>query len=159
MAKKLRVYVESSVVSYLTSRIGRDPIVAGNKALTKLWWTHALKNYDLVVSQTVLAEVGSGDPDAAKRRLDLLTTIGRVPVTPEAIDLADILLKKGALPKKAFVDALHVAICAMNDIDMLVTWNCTHIANATMQNVIEQTCREAGYTPARICTPIELMEN
>lgn len=145
-------------MSYLTSRIGRDPIVTGNKALTKLWWEHALEAYELVVSQTVLAEVGSGDPEAAKKRLDLLAHIHRVPVTPEAIDLAELLLKKGALPKKAFVDALHVAICAMNDIDMLVTWNCTHIANATMQGVIEQTCREAGYVPARICTPMELME-
>jgi hypothetical protein len=38
----------------------------------------------------------------------------------------------------------------------LLTWNCTHLANAQLRSRIEQVCREAGYIPPIICTPEEL---
>ena len=72
--------------------------------------------------------------------------------------LAARLLAGAALPEKAKTDALHIAVAAVHGIDYLLTWNCTHIANAVMRPKIEQICRAAGYEPPIICTPIELME-
>ena len=62
------------------------------------------------------------------------------------------------LPPKAGADALHIAISAVNGIDYLLTWNCTHIANATFRLQIEAVCRLAGYEPPVICTPLEMLE-
>ena len=62
------------------------------------------------------------------------------------------------MPSKAYVDALHVAVAAAHGIDYLLTWNCTHIANATMQRTIRRVCEDAGLQAVTICTPQELME-
>jgi hypothetical protein len=79
------------------------------------------------------------------------------PVLPGVEDLADLLVKRHALPQKARVDAFHVAVSAINAIEYLLTWNCKHLANATMRTKIEQTCQDGGYRAPIICTPYELM--
>jgi hypothetical protein len=62
------------------------------------------------------------------------------------------------LPAKAQADALHIAVSAVNGMDYLLTWNCTHIANATLRLKIESICRSAEYEPPVICTPQEILE-
>jgi hypothetical protein len=69
------------------------------------------------------------------------------------------LVTRNALPAVAEIDALHVAIAAANGIEYLLTWNCTHIANAYTRPKIEATCRALGFEPPIICTPQELTEN
>lgn len=72
--------------------------------------------------------------------------------------LADRLIREGPLPPKAGADAMHIAIATVNGMDYLLTWNCTHLANAAFRSRIEQLCREQGYEPSVICTPQELLE-
>jgi len=79
-------------------------------------------------------------------------------VTKEASDLAERFLKASALPAKAAVDAIHIAVAVVHGMDYLLTWNCTHIANAKIRWKIDQICRAEGLQPAMICTPEELME-
>jgi len=153
---KLKIYIETSVVSYLTSRTHRDLIIAGQQQLTRAWWESGAQNHELYCSYVVWEEAARGDHEAATKRLACLESLPEIPVTDATIELADLLLKAGALPVEAFADALHVAVCATNGIDILVTWNCKHIANVTMYDVIDRVCREAGYEPPRICTPVEL---
>jgi predicted nucleic acid-binding protein len=68
------------------------------------------------------------------------------------------LVASGAVPEKASADALHIAIAVTSDVDCLVTWNCRHLANATIRARIEEVCLAAGYRPVIICTPEELLE-
>ena len=82
-----------------------------------------------------------------------MLTVGR-----EVAPLARTLLRGGALPAKARIDAVHVAIAATNGIDYLLTWNMRHLANAVIRGKIEERCRKAGVRPPIICTPEELME-
>jgi len=112
----------------------------------------------LFVSEAVVAECSVGDPQAAQERLDLLGDIPVLDVTEEAENLAEELVKHVPLPEKAKVDALHIAIATVNGMDYLLTWNCTHIANAAFQHRIEAICRFAGFDPPTICTPQQLME-
>jgi hypothetical protein len=70
-----------------------------------------------------------------------------------------MLVASGAVPRKAGEDALHIAAAAVHGVDYLLTWNCKHIANATMRQAIERLCRQAGYEPPVICTPEELMDD
>ena len=74
----------------------------------------------------------------------------------EALDLAEELVRAGALPAKAFEDALHIAIAADQKIPYLLTWNLRHMANATMRPLIETVCAGKGYKAPILCTPEEL---
>ena len=62
------------------------------------------------------------------------------------------------LSRRQRFDALHIAVAAVHGMGYLVTWNCTHIANATMRGRIEAICRRAGFDPPLICTPLELVK-
>jgi hypothetical protein len=61
------------------------------------------------------------------------------------------------MPSKSAVDAIHVAVSVVHGVDYLLTWNCTHLANAAIRVKIDQMCRSRGYSPVVICTPEELM--
>jgi hypothetical protein len=104
----------------------------------------------------VLTEAGAGDPEAAQRRLTALEPLPLLDVTDAAIALAAALITGQALPAQAAQDALHLAIACVHGMEYLLTWNCTHLANARLRSRIEQVCREAGYVPPIICTPEEL---
>jgi hypothetical protein len=77
--------------------------------------------------------------------------------TEGATELAQTLLKQVPLPKRAAVDALHIAVAAAHGMDYFLTWNCTHFANAALRDSIESICRAGGYEPPLICTPEELL--
>ncbi len=152
------VYVETSVISYLTARPSRDVVVAAYQEITREWWRGARNRFALFASGLVVAEAGTGDPDAARARLEIIETLPQLRATAEATELARHLLELGAVPKEAGDDAAHIAIAVTNGIDYLVTWNFRHIANATMRSRIEDVCRRSGYAPPIICTPNELLE-
>ena len=154
---KPKVYLETTVISYLTGFPSRDLIVAAHQQITREWW-QGRKRFDLYVSQIVVQEAGGGDPQAASSRLKTLERVSILKLTPESRDLAKKLLTQGPIPQNAALDALHIAIAVVNGMDFLVTWNCTHIANAAMRIMIETVCRSLGYEPPVICTPEELME-
>lgn len=156
---KPSVYVETSVVSYLTARPSRDLIIAAMQAMTREWWRTAPERFRLVASELVLAEAAEGDADAARARLTALEMLVRLDTTEDAAALTRRLMELGAFPHKAAADAAHVSVAAVNRVDYLLTWNLRHIANAAVRVRIERACRRAGYEPPVICTPNELMED
>jgi hypothetical protein len=111
-----------------------------------------------VASQLVVQEASDGDPQAAQQRLAVLAELELLAVTAEATALAQALVEGGPLPSQAAEDALHIAIAVTNGIEYLITWNCTHLANASMRKDIDRICRLRGYEPIVICTPEELVE-
>ena len=153
----LKVYIETTIVSYLTARPSRDLIMAAHQQLTQEWWENRRANFDLYTSQFVIQESSTGDAKMAQTRLEALEEIPLLSVTQEAVTLARTLVEKGPIPEKADVDALHIAVAATNGMDYLLTWNCKHIANAEMQIGIGKLCRAAGFEPPVICTPEELL--
>jgi predicted nucleic acid-binding protein len=154
---KPKVYLETSVISYLTAWPSRDLVKAAHQQVTQEWW-NTRERFDLYISQVVLREAGSGDPAAARLRLESLSGIPILTASPEASALAQQLVARGSLPTKAAVDAVHIAVAVVNGMDYLLTWNCTHIANAAMRHKIEAICRQSGYEPVVLCTPEQLME-
>jgi hypothetical protein len=150
------VYIETSIVSYLTARPSRDLLVAAHQQITVTWWDQERAHYDLFTSQVVLAEARAGDPEAAQRRLAVLERLSLLDVTDAAITLAAALVSGQVLPAQAAQDALHIAVACVHGMEYLLTWNCAHLANARLRNRIEQICRDAGYVPPIICTPEEL---
>lgn len=155
---KAKVYVETSVISYLTSRPHRDIVIAGHQQTTQDWWENRREAFNLVASQLVIQEASAGDIIAAQERLKALCEIELLETTEEAVLLAQTMIETGTLPKKAAEDALHIAIAVTNGVDYLLTWNFKHINNAIIRRQVERICRSRGYEPVNICTPEELLE-
>jgi len=155
---KRKVYIETSVISYLTARVSRDLVVAGHQRITQEWWSERRVAFDIFVSQVVLEEASAGDQEAARQRLEILAILPLLEISEEATALAQDLIRIGPLPERAEVDALHLAIAVTNQVDYLLTWNCTHLANAALRHQIEHVCQIRGYAPIIICTPEELLE-
>lgn len=150
-----RVYVETTVPSYLTAWPSRDLVRAAHQQITREWWNRR-NAFDLFISELVIRECEAGDPIAAAARLEALADLPLLEQTEAVEALARTLLDKVPLPERATADALHIATAAAHGMDYLLTWNCTHIANATLRGRIEAACRDAGYEPPTICTPQEL---
>ncbi len=155
---KAKVYVETTFVSYLTAWPTRDLIIAGHQQITREWWQRQRDRFEFCISELVLEEARGGDPQAAQDRLEIVKNMAVLTTTTEAEALAAKLLDRGALPKKAAADALHIPLAATHGVEFLLTWNCKHLANATMRPRIEAVCRAAGVSPPIICTPEELSE-
>ncbi len=154
---KPRAYIETTVISYLTALPSRDLVLAAHQQVTRDWWS-TREAFELYVSQFVLDEASAGDAGASARRVEALRDLGILDLTREATLLAAELIRAGGLPVTAKIDALHIAVASVHGMDYLVSWNCTHIANATMRGRIEAICRGAGFEPPVICTPIELVK-
>ena len=154
---KSKVYLETTVISYQAGSPSRDIVIAGHQRITQEWWERR-NRLDLFVSEAVVQEAIRGDAVVAARRMALLSGIPVLDLSAEVHDLANRLLRGRAVPEKALVDAVHIAVTAVNQIDYLVTWNCRHIANAAVRGKIEAACRAAGLRAPAICTPEQLME-
>jgi len=152
------IYIETTFVSYLAARPSRDVVMAGHQQITHEWWETRRANYELCISQLVLSEAGAGDPKAAEERLEILKAMTLLETTVDALALAKELILAGALPAKATDDALHIAIAATNGVPFLLTWNCRHLANATLRPMIDSACGGMGLKAPIICTPEELLE-
>jgi hypothetical protein len=131
--------------------------MAAKQQITREWWDDRRHLFELFISDAVLLEAAGGDAEAAKRRLELLDRIPVLSPQSEADSIALSLIRRLSLPDRAMTDAAHIAICVVHGIDYLLTWNCTHIANATFQPIIHDVCDAFGYTMPTICTPDQLM--
>ncbi len=156
---KSTVYLETTIIGYLASWPSRDLITAANQQLTHEWWNDHRQAFDLHVSQFVIDECSAGDKTAAQERLIFLAAIPELSVSDDVRRLAEKLVQGVPLPEKGAVDALHIAVAAVHGMDYLLTWNCTHIANASLRPRIEALCRAFGHEPPTICTPQELLES
>ncbi len=154
---KRRVYLETTVVSYLTARPSRDLIAAAKQEITRQWWETRRDDFEVYVSQAVADEASRGDPEAAKRRRAALVAVPRLDVSDTVIELAKELVARHAVPKDKAEDAFHIALAAAHGMDFLLTWNCSHIANAERMEAIESVIELCGYECPRICTPDELL--
>lgn len=153
----LTVYIETTVVSYLTAIPSRDLITAAHQQATRDWWENHRPFFDLVVSQLVLREASQGDSDSAKRRLEALQQIKLLPIPEEAVDLAQRVVRAGILAPEDFEDALHVSTATVYGIDCLLTWNFKHMANLAIEKRISELTRSLGFEMPAICTPLELI--
>ena len=150
------VYIETTVVSYLTARATRDPQKAEWQAATKEWWDTQRHHYDLYTSTLTFDEAEKGHREAAKRRRQVLLGLVTLEVTDAVDDLTDALLSANAVPVDSRDDATHIAIAAVHNIDYLLTWNQSHIANPTKRALIRDVCEKQGYRCPEIYKPNEM---
>jgi hypothetical protein len=148
--EKKGIYIESTIPSYATARESKDVIVAAHQVETKLFWERERQKYNLYVSQYVIAECTLGDPDAARRRLEFITGISVLPNSDELNKLASVYQKLLNIPESAKTDCSHLAACVVNEIDYLLTWNCTHLGLNAYLKVREYNEKQGLWIPLLI---------
>ena len=159
-AKKLKVYVETSFVCYLTGDPTPNAKIAADQAYTRQWWNDNANRLDICVSEFVANECEVGRTDAVARRLEIVRMLHLVePEVAEVSSLAKKLIAAHALPEGETTDALHIAAACVSGMDYLLTWNCKHMANPRTLPKTRQIVREAGYVCPLIMTPKTFIEN
>ncbi len=156
---KPRLYLETTIPSYLVARRSRDAIMHGQQASTRKWWEHRRVDYEVFVSEFVDIEVGRGDAEMAVARAAAIQGLPRLTATEVVRELAAEILRTGLIPAKAALDASHIAVASVHQMDILLTWNCTHIHNVVISRQIEHICARAGWPCPAICTPFDLLES
>ena len=152
----MRIYVESTIPSYVVARPARDLLQAARQQLTRDWWEEKRSTHELFTSQVVLDEIAAGERSMARRRLNLMTGTALLDLTPAAESLAEAVLKSGLIPAKADGDAAHIALATTHRMDILLTWNCRHIANGAIEVRLRRLVQAQGWELPGICTPEEL---
>ena len=152
------VYIESSIISYLTAQPSRDVVSLARQTITLDWWQQRKGDFNVYISVAVEQEIAEGSNEAAKKRMDAVASIPVLSATAEAQELATRLVGNGSIPRNSFIDALHIAIAASYGADYLLTWNFKHINNAATKRLIQATVEDFGYTCPILCTPEELGE-
>lgn len=154
---KARVYLETTIPSYLVARPSRDLRLLADQQVTQEWWEERRGDFDLVIFGAVIREVSRGDAAFASARLEKLRGLPLLPRTPVASGLIRKLLADGVIPPKAADDAVHIGLAAAHGVEHLLTWNCRHINNHSIRRRIESACAALGLGCPDICSPPELM--
>ena len=152
----MRIYIESTIPSYIVARPARDLLQAARQQTSRDWWELKRQQHELFTSEIVLAEIGEGEAAMARQRLEVIAGIPVLRVNEQAENLTLQILGSGLLPADADRDAGHIALATIYEMDILLSWNCRHIANAAIQARLRKLAAQSGLTLPVLCTPDEL---
>jgi hypothetical protein len=85
---KPKVYLETTVLSYLTAWPSRDIVIAGHQQVTRDWWESCSRQFELVASELVVQEASQGDAQASEERLAILNSVPLIETSEAALNLA-----------------------------------------------------------------------
>ena len=155
---KKRLYIETTVVSYLTAKPSRDIMVAGHQEATRELWPELSAKYETYISALVFEEARKGDPDQAQMRIEAIEPFSMLDIDDEARTLAQKIIAKKGIPAEYPEDALHIAVATVNSIEVVITWNFAHLNNPFTRKMVRQIIEGEGYGCPEICSPEELLE-
>lgn len=155
---KPKIYIETSVVSYLVARISKNIVIAAHQASTSDFW-HKLVDYEPYISDIVMQEASNGDETQAIQRCQKIEHFPILRIDDDVKELARQFLDLQIIPEKCPEDALHIAVAASHGMDFIVTWNFKHINNPFIRSRIRQVVEENGWNCPEICSPEEFLGN
>lgn len=156
---KPKVYLETSFISYLVAKPSSDSERAMRQAYTLRWWETIASRCELFVSDFVYDEAQDGDADAAARRIAEIVKIPFLSFDRTEVEaLTRKLCARHQVFEKEVTDAAHIAVCAVTGIDILLTWNCHHMANIVELPKTVRIVTQCGYECPMIITPKDYLE-
>ena len=155
---KPAVYIETTIISYLTARPSRNLIVAAHQQLTVEWWENVKPTVESFISPFVIQEASRGDKSAAQRRIEVISDLPVLELNDDIRELAAKYFVAINIPEKAKVDAFHLSVAVWHKMDYLLSWNCKHIASGRVRKTLQEVNEAIGIRTPVICTPEELME-
>lgn len=155
--EKPTLYIETTILSYLAARASRDIIVQAHQQITWDWWESQRERYKLYISEIVLQEIMEGDPEAVKRRESFISNLAILDMSDAVRKLARELATFLNIPQRAELDALHLSFAIEYEMDYLLTWNCSHLANGLIIRKLKEFELETSRLVPVIVTPEELI--
>lgn len=152
-----KVYLETTVPSYLASRQSRNLIVAAHQQITRTWWETAKERFRIYVSPVVMEEISAGNPKIAAKRTKLVEDLLILDDTADVAYLAHQYRDRLGLQGIACTDIPHFAFAVAYNMEYLVTWNCAHIANGLVIRRLRAINQSLGRDTPLILTPGELL--
>lgn len=154
---KPRVYVETTIPNFYYD-FRDSPAVALRREATRLWWATAAERYELLTSTVVVDELSKATSDRVALRLELLANVQMVPLLPTIADIVTTYLQHKLMPAKPPEDAMHLALASVHGCDLIVSWNCQHLANPNKAGHIRRINARLGLAVPRLLTPLHLLE-
>ncbi|OGL47287.1 MAG: hypothetical protein A2161_12520 [Candidatus Schekmanbacteria bacterium RBG_13_48_7] len=155
---KKRVYIETTVVSYLVAKTSRDIMIASHQESTRELWPELSIKYESFISALVYEEAKKGDSEKAQMRLTAIQSFSMLDIDDDARSLAEKIITGNAISSEYPEDALHIAVAAVNGIEIIITWNFAHINNPVTRIMVRKIVESEGYACPEICSPEELLE-
>lgn len=150
------VYIETTIPSfYHETRLA--PEMVARRRWTRRWWDQRARRFRLVTSDGVIAELLEGDYPAKAEIVRLISDLPRVEVVDEIAAIIDAYIANQLMPRERLGDALHLALASYHRCDFLLTWNCSHIANANKFEHIRVINSRLGLSVPALVTPMELL--
>ena len=148
-----RVYIETTIPSfYYTLRTDTESLA--RQSWTRKWWEQYANQFILVSSTAVIEELRKGSTEKTQDWIDLVENLEILTVTAEINQVAEIYVDRLIMPQGLFGDAHHVALASFYNVDVLLTWNCKHIANLNKTHRIREINRELGLPTPELVTPL-----
>jgi hypothetical protein len=151
------LYLDTTIVSRLVGWLKKDVIIARQQTVTRDWWRQHRHRHVTFISEVVIEEASKGDEELARRRQEILCPLPMLHTSEQTNELAARILAECRLPEREYEDAHHAALTAIHGVKVLLTWNCTHLANAHMIPHIGRACEAYGYAAPEILTPEQLI--
>lgn len=148
----MRIYIDSSIPSFLVARPCRDRIQTARQELTRAWWERLQCDHELFASQLVLDEISAGNVAMARLRMEAMAGIPLLNIGPEVEEFTRRLLESGVVPAGSEHDAAHIGIATHYRMDLLLTWNCRHIANKAIQERLRRLADRSNLKLPILCT-------
>lgn len=159
MPERLKIYIETSVISYLVAKPSSDPEKAAMGECTRRWWRECAPECDLFASNEVYKESCQGNSDEIAKRLAVITSLPFAIAYAEDVNAVTGKLREAhQMFAKQVSDAVHIAISAVSGMDMLLTWNCRHLANPHELPRTTRIVASCGYVCPMILTPMAFIE-
>jgi predicted nucleic acid-binding protein len=157
MGKKLKIYLDTSVINFLFAEDSPDL-----KKITIDFFDNYSENYDLEISDVVLAEINR-TKNIEKKEL-LIDAIDRYnlkvtkPFNDDINKMAQEYIDANIIPKNKFEDAQHVAFAVYYEFDILLSWNFKHLANFNKQMSINGLNLQKGISKSiYLFNPMEVI--
>lgn len=151
------VYIETSIPStYFEQRT--DPKIVARREWTRDWWDNHRHEYRLVTSNAVLEELNKADHPMKREKIALLDNLEILSVAPVIAEIVEIYIARYVMPQDPTGDALHLALASHHKCDVLLTWNCQHLANLNKQGHIRRVNTLLGLHIPSLETPLGLLE-
>lgn len=150
-------YIETTIPSfYYTSR--SDAQSLARHRWTREWWDEMGPNFDLYSSDAVLTELERGTIVSLKSdRIALISELSLLEITDQVVETATMYVDRLVMPRDAAGDALHLALASCYSMDVLLTWNCRHLANPNKFGHIHQVNNDIGLETPLLTTPLNYL--
>ena len=139
MKKKIRVYLDTSAISYLDQQDVPDRM----KETQQMWEILKKGEYEVVISSIALAEIANCSSEKFEKLAYYIAQLDYIEYdanNDEIDEFANLIVEEDILRPKSIEDASHIAAAILSESDIILSWNFKHLVNIKTINGVRKIC-------------------